>query len=93
MAERKTAVLRRSGRQAVLGTVINDGVSIDRRQLDQLKAVLHNCATAGAASQARGRSAEELRDHLRGQLAWISSIHVAKGERLRRNFEAIDWSR
>lgn len=92
LAERKTAVLRDSRRQAVLGTVLNAKPSIDRRELDRLRAVLHNCAVRGVASQAGNRSVGEFREHLAGQLAWVSSISPHKGQRLRLEFQALDWT-
>lgn len=92
LAEGKTAVLRHSRRQAVLGTVLNAEPSIDRRELDRLRAVLHNCAVHGADSQARSLSVAEFREHLAGQLAWVASICPHKGQRLRRDFQALDWN-
>ncbi len=92
LAERKTAVLRSSRRQAVLGTVLNVKPSIDRRELDRLRAVLHNCAVQGVASQAGGRPVPEFRERLAGQLAWVGSISTEKGQRLRREFQELDWS-
>jgi RNA-directed DNA polymerase len=92
MAERKTAVLRSSRRQRVLGTVINQTPTIARVEIDRLRAILHNCVTLGVASQARDRSAAELRDQLQGTIAWIASIDAGRGQHLAEKFAAIDWS-
>lgn len=91
LAERKTAVLRNSRRQSVLGTVVNEVASVDRRELDRLRAVLHNCATSGVAAQCRDRPVASFRLQLQGQIAWISSINPTKGRRLQQSFDALVW--
>lgn len=45
--ERKTVVLGSSGRQALLGSVVNDDPTLPRPERDALRALLHNCATHG----------------------------------------------
>lgn len=89
--ERKTVVLRSSGRQQVLSTVVNAHPAVPRPVRDALRAELHNCAVRGWQAQADGRSADEYRSHLLGRIAWIGSVHPAHGERLRALADAIDW--
>jgi RNA-directed DNA polymerase len=91
LTERKTAVLRNSRRQSVLGTVVNEVASVDRRELDRLRAVLHNCATSGVSAQCRDRSVASFRLQLQGQIAWVSSINPTKGLRLQQRFDALSW--
>lgn len=91
LAERKTAVLRSSRRQSALGAVVNRSVSIDRRELDLLQAILHNCLRHGPFSQARGRDLAEFRAYLQGRISWVSSLHEASGQRLRDRFQQISW--
>ncbi len=51
----KRRVMRATGRQQVTGLVVNEKVSLPRRQRREFKAILHNCERHGVASQARGR--------------------------------------
>lgn len=88
--ERKTVVLGRTGRQAVLGTVVNDHPTVPRPERDALRALLHNCAVYGWRSQARGR--ENFPDHVRGRIAWLNGLDPVLGTRLRSAYDAIDWS-
>ncbi len=90
--ERKTVVLGSSGRQQVLGTVVNHHPTLPRRDRDNLRAVLHNCAVHGWASQARDRSREEFRDHLLGRVSWVAGLDPGFGRRLRALADAIDWA-
>jgi hypothetical protein len=90
--ERKTVVLGSSGRQQVLGCVINDHPTVPRRERDNLRALLHNCAVHGWESQARGVPGAEFRAHLLGRVAWINGLDPVFGARLRAAFDAVDWS-
>jgi RNA-directed DNA polymerase len=86
----KTVVLGSAGRQALLGTVVNDHPTLPRPQRDALRALLHNCAVSGWRSQARGR--ENFADHVLGRIAWVNGLDPVLGARLRTRYDAIDWS-
>ncbi len=87
----KTRVMRRSVQQRLTGLVVNTRVNVTRRDFDTLKAILTNCVHLGAAPQNRdGRP--DFRAHLVGRIAWVRSVHPAKGERLQRIFAQIRWS-
>lgn len=88
---RKTVVLGSSGRQQVLGAVLNAHPAVPRAERDALRATLHNCVQHGWATQARGRSGEQLREHLLGRVAWVGSLHPEHGLRLRAIADQIDW--
>ena len=90
--DRKTVVLGAAGRQQVLGAVLNDHPTVARRERDALRALLHNCAASGWQRQARGRSREEFGASVLGRISWIGGLDPAFGSRLRRSFDAIDWS-
>lgn len=91
--DRKTAALRSARRQQVLGAVINVHPAVPRAERDALRATLHNCVVHGWASQARGRSPQELREHLLGRVAWVGALRPEHGLRLRALADRIDWSR
>ncbi|SMG29391.1 reverse transcriptase family protein [Agreia pratensis] len=87
----KTSIAGRGARQTVTGLVVNDSVAVDRPYFDELKAILHNCAAHGPRSQNRAGH-PDFRAHLLGRLAWVESVSPSRGERLRREFDRIDWS-
>ena len=87
---RKTRVMTSSMRQRITGVVVNAKPSIGRRELERLRAILHNCARTGPAAQNREGHAD-FREHLRGRIAWAAQVDPAKGARLRRLFERIPW--
>jgi RNA-directed DNA polymerase len=89
--DRKTVVLGGAGRQRVLGAVVNVHPAVPRPERDAVRATLHNCVVHGWAGQARGRSLDEFRAHLLGQVAWVGSLHPEHGRRLRAIAERIDW--
>lgn len=88
--ERKTRVRRPGERQSVTGVVVNDRLNLARRDLDQLKAILHNCAVHGPESQNRAGHAD-FRAHVQGRLNWVESLNPERAARLRRDFERIVW--
>lgn len=86
----KTHVHRAGVRQSVTGVVVNQHANIPRRDLDALKAVLHNCVVHGPGDQNRGGHAD-FRAHLMGRVAWVASVNPARGAKLRAMFERISW--
>jgi len=88
---RKTRIMRRSERQHVCSIVVNETPNILRRDYDTLKATLWNCVKLGPALQNRHGHAD-FRRHLEGRIAWVSSIHKGRGDKLRALFERIEWA-
>ena len=71
------------------GIVVNAAPNVPRAEYDRLKAILHNAARHGPAGQGlSGRQAE-----LQGRIAWVASLNPARGEKLKRRYAQIDWSR
>jgi RNA-directed DNA polymerase len=89
--QRKTVVLGSSGRQQALGCVVNDHPTLPRRERDNLRAQLHNCATRGWAGQAAGRDEAAYRAYLQGRIAWAGGLDPRFGQRAQRLFDAIEW--
>lgn len=88
---RKTRILRRGGRQSAVGLVLNAGPNIPRKDYDNLKAILYNCAKHGPASQNRA-SVSNFRAHLLGRIAHVNQIHPRHGAKLQSLFKAIVWA-
>lgn len=89
---RKTGVMPRVGRQRLAGLVVNEVPRVPRREVDLLRAVLHNCARHGPSTQNR-HDVPAFEDHLRGRIAWVAQHDPARGARLLEAHAAIDWSR
>jgi len=86
----KTRIMRESGRQCLAGVVINHHLNVRREEVDRLKAILTNCVRHGAESQ-NIEAQPNFRSHLDGRVGFVESINPAKGLRLRRIFEQIQW--
>jgi RNA-directed DNA polymerase len=85
----KTVLRTRAARQSVCGIVVNATPNVTRAEYDRLRAILHNAARDGPSGQGlAGRQAE-----LRGRIAWVASLNPPRGEKLKRRFAEIDWSR
>jgi RNA-directed DNA polymerase len=88
---RKTRAMHRSQRQVLTGVVVNRKLNLQRRTYDELKAILHNCARHGAASQNRGGH-KDFRAHLAGRVEHLKSVNPQKGEKLEASFDRIAWA-
>ncbi len=87
---RKTRIMRQGVRQQLVGLIANQRMNVMRADFDRLKATLTNCVRHGPASQNRD-SHLQFRSHLEGRVAFVESINVQKGQRLRTIFEQIRW--
>ncbi|HEX6494317.1 MAG TPA: reverse transcriptase family protein [Acidobacteriaceae bacterium] len=87
---RKTRLMRPGVRQHLAGIVINQRSNIPRPDFDQLKAILTNCIRTGPDAQ-NPASHPNFRAHLSGRIAFVESIHPARGLRLRALFQRIEW--
>ncbi len=81
--EQKTQVMRSGRRQEVTGVVVNDKPGIGRDELRTLRAVLHNAAKHGLASQNRDQH-PDFAGWLRGRVAWASMVDPTKKAALER---------
>ncbi|MEO6859307.1 MAG: reverse transcriptase family protein [Solirubrobacteraceae bacterium] len=87
----KSMLATRAGRQRICGVIVNQHLNVARDEYDVLKAILHNSRVHGPASQNR-QAVPDLRAHLLGRIAWISSLNPQRGEKLRHQFAGIDWT-
>jgi RNA-directed DNA polymerase len=86
----KTRVQRAGGRQTVTGIVVNARPNVRREEYDALRALLHNAARHGPASQNRAGH-PDFRAHLAGRIAWVAAVNPGRGDRLRAAFDRIVW--
>lgn len=86
----KSTVRAAAARQSVCGIVVNVRPNVTRVEYDRLRAILHNAVRHGPDSQNRAQIAD-FEAHLRGRIAWVASLHPARGDKLRRAFAEIDW--
>ncbi|QDT65313.1 reverse transcriptase family protein [Calycomorphotria hydatis] len=87
----KRRVIRDNQRQKVTGVVVNQKPNCDRREFDELKAILHNSVRFGPASQNR-HDHEDFYAHLNGRIAHIAQLNPQRGEKLRSMFRQINWA-
>jgi RNA-directed DNA polymerase len=88
----KTSATSAARRQSVLGAVVNVRPALSRRERDALRALLHNCAVHGWATQVRGRDPATFRDHVLGRVAWAASLDPVSGARLAALADRVDWA-
>jgi hypothetical protein len=88
--EGKSTLMTRAGRQRVCGIVVNEHRNVARGEYDRLKAILHNAAREGPASQNRA-GVPNFRAHLLGRIGWVESVNLARGAKLRERFGRIGW--
>ncbi len=79
-----------ASRQSVCGVVVNVRPNVERTEYDQLKAILHNAARFGPASQNRD-GVPDFAAHISGRIAWVASLNPERGEKLRRRFAEVAW--
>ena len=79
-AREKTHIVRKGGRQVVTGVVVNEKPGLDRRRLNQFRAIVHNCARNGFAAENRD-SDPKFKAHLLGFASYVKMICPEKGER------------
>jgi hypothetical protein len=87
---RKVRCMPQHHQQRVTGVVVNQKANTPRTDFDRLKAVLHQCAVHGPASQNRAKVAD-FRGHLLGHIAWIGQFNPTRKARLMRLFDRIEW--
>ncbi len=90
--KKKRKIIRNSQRQTVTGVVVNARPNVARSDFDRLKAILTNCIRRGPSTQNHERHASFF-SHLQGRIAHVGLLNPARGERLRRLFEQIDWNK
>ncbi len=88
---RKTRAMSRSVSQRSAGLVLNERVACPRKDFDQLRAILHNCAKHGPDLENRDHH-PDFRAHLAGRIAHITSIDPGRRERLQRLWDQIQWA-
>jgi RNA-directed DNA polymerase len=86
----KTALRTRGSRQTVCGIVVNEHPNVPRIEYDRLRALLHNAARDGPDAHNRDR-VPDFEAHVRGRIGWVTALNPARGEKLQRMFERVDW--
>jgi RNA-directed DNA polymerase len=78
----KTRIMRRGRRQEVTGVTVNVKPGIGRKEIRQLRAILHNAEKHGLESQNR-EAHPNFEAHLRGRVAYAAMVDPTKGPALR----------
>ncbi len=90
--DRKTKVMGRAQSQHVLGIVVNEHLNVARRDVDRLRAELHDARLHGPAAANR-RGVNDYRSHLRGRIEWVGQVNPDRAAKLLASFDQIDWTR
>ena len=87
----KSRRLTAAQQQSVLGLVVNERPRVSRRDVDHLRAVLHDAARAGP-DVANRAGHPDFRAHLLGRISRVAESDPARGARLHDDFARIAWS-
>jgi retron-type reverse transcriptase len=79
---RKTKVMRRANRQEVTGVTVNVRPAVSRKEVRELRAILHNAARDGLASQNRGNH-PDFAAYLRGRVEFVCMVDPQRASALR----------
>ena len=84
----KTKIMRPNTRQYVCGVVVNERTNLQQKERRKLRAIVHNCAVHGIASQAQksGQSEDSFVASVQGRLNWFSQLNDEAGKQLRDRF-------
>lgn len=74
----KRRILRAKHQQRVTGLVVNQRVNVPRKDRHRFRAILHNCAKHGVASQAKGH--EDFPAFLAGYAAYVHMVDPKLGK-------------
>lgn len=74
----KTRIMSKTSRQIVTGVVVNHHLNVDRREFDQLKAIIHAC---GKADDLRLND-PVFRASLLGKIGWVEAVNPHRGQKL-----------
>jgi retron-type reverse transcriptase len=83
----KTRIMRRAQRQEVTGLTVNTGPKVRRAEVRRLRAILHNAARHGLASQNRDNR-PDFAAYLRGKVEYVCMVDPRQRPRLRRALAA-----
>lgn len=89
--KRKTKIMRKGGRQWVLGQVVNIYPNILRKEYNKLRAILHNVGLNGIEEEAKktNRTPMEFLQWLKGHILYVRQINEHRGEALYDNFKLL----
>ena len=78
----KTRVMRTGRRQEVTGVTVNEKPTIGRREVRELRAILHNCEKRGLEAENR-ENHPNFAAYLQGRVAFVSMVDPTRGAQLR----------
>jgi retron-type reverse transcriptase len=84
--EAKTRVLKTSASMHVTGLVVNERIGVRRREVRKLRAILHNAAKHGLASQNRDDH-PHFESQLRGRIAFVEMVNPGQARDLVEAFQ------
>ena len=87
---RKTRSQGQHQRQVLTGLTVNRHLNLDRRELDQLRAQLHDASLNGPTTANR-MGHPHFRAHLEGRIGFVQATNPVRARKLWRVFDQITW--
>ncbi len=91
IAPDKTRVQRSHRRQVLTGLTVNRHLNVARRDVDRLRALLHDAVHNGPDAANRN-GIVQFQSHLEGRIGHVQATNPARARRLWLLFDQIDWS-
>lgn len=86
---KKTRILRASGRQKVTGIVVNEKANISRKELRAFRALLHNVEKNGLEKENR-HNHPDLMGYIKGYVSYLSMVRPELGDKFREQVARIE---
>ena len=86
--ESKTRVQRRHQAQSVTGLIVNDRVSVSRKELRRLRAILHSAKSQGLETQNRDQH-PDYRAYLTGLLAYVAATRPTLAAEMKKELDSV----
>lgn len=86
----KTSFASKDEEQIVTGHLVNKKANVRKKERRRLRAMLHQFKAKGLEGYDQG-SGEQLKRHLRGKIAHLTSINPDSGKKLLKEFNSVKW--
>lgn len=87
--EKKLRIIRISRKQKVTGIVANEKLSIDRKERDKLRALLHNAYKCRSLESQNREGRKDFEAHIRGKIQHIKHVSPPQGGKLEMMFNRV----
>ncbi|XZF15088.1 reverse transcriptase family protein [Chitinophagaceae bacterium MMS25-I14] len=94
---KKTVYISKHKKQLVTGIIVNNGVYVDKKIINEISQELHYCLKFGYKSHLEykfkgSKIKSNYKDWLYGKICFVNSVEKERGEKFFKKFNLIDWN-